>query len=341
MREAMFWAANDSGGIICGLCRFHCHIANGKRGRCGVRENREGVLYSLNYGLSVASHVDPIEKKPFFHVLPGSKSFSVAAMGCNFKCLHCQNYSISQVGSKECRIEGLPLTPQQIVDNALAAGCKSVAYTYSEPTVFFEYVYETAQLARQAGLTNLLVTNGYIAKEPLRLLAPLIDAANIDLKGFSADFYRKICGADLEQVLESLLCYRELGIWLEVTTLLIPEHNDDESQLRELAAFIVTQLGEDTPWHVTGFYPTYRLTDVAATAVETLLMAQQVGFDAGLNYVYIGNTNRDGGENTFCPTCGQRAIVRRGFEVVLNRVKQGHCLHCGTVIMGVGMDHSI
>ncbi len=295
-------------------------------------------MYSLNYGLAVANYVDPIEKKPFFHVYPGTKSYSIAAMGCNFRCLHCQNYSISQVDSTVEVIAGVPLSPQQVVDEALVAGCQSIAYTYSEPTVFFEYVYETAQLARAAGLANLFVSNGYIAKEPLRLLAPLMDAANIDLKGFSADFYRKVCGGDLEQVLESILCYREFGIWLELTTLLIPDYNDDEGELQALAAFIVENLGEDTPWHVTGFYPTYRLTDVPPTPVETLLKAQQLGFDAGLNYVYIGNTHKDGGENTFCSSCGQRVIVRRGFDVVLNRAPNGHCLNCGTIIAGVGME---
>lgn len=337
MREAMFWVTDDKGGVVCNLCRYHCHISKGKKGRCSVRENRDGVLYSLNYGLAVANYVDPIEKKPFFHVSPGTKSYSIAAMGCNFRCLHCQNYSISQADSTQGDIVGVPFSPQQVVDEALASGCQSIAYTYSEPTVFFEYVYEVAQLAREAGLANLFVTNGYIAKEPLRLLAPLMDAANIDLKGFSADFYRKVCGANIEQVLESILCYHEFGIWLELTTLLIPDYNDNDAQIRAMAAFIVEHLGEDTPWHVTGFYPTYRLTDIPPTPVETLLKAQQIGFDAGLNYVYIGNTHRDGGENTLCSSCGEIAIVRRGFEVVLNRVKNGHCLHCGNIIAGVGM----
>lgn len=341
MHEAMFWESDDGERVVCGLCRFHCHIAKGKRGRCGVRENQGGTLYSLNYGLSVATNVDPIEKKPFFHVMPSSKSYSIAAMGCNFSCLHCQNHTISQVDSHSGRVDGLPLTPQQLVDYALAAGCKSIAYTYSEPTVFFEYVYETAQLARQAGLANLLVSNGYMAKEPLRLLAPFLDAANIDLKGFSAEFYRKICGADLDQVLKGLLCFHEFGVWLEVTTLLIPGLNDDVDELGLLANYIVQNLGAQTPWHVTGFYPTYRMKDVAPTSVESLMTTQQVGFDAGLKYVYIGNCNKGDGENTYCPSCGQRAIIRRGFEVVLNRVKDGHCLHCGTEVAGVGMDHSL
>lgn len=338
MREAMFWTADGKGGGVCGLCRFHCRIGAGKRGRCGVRENRDGVLYSLNYGLAVANHVDPIEKKPFFHVYPGSKSYSIACMGCNFHCLHCQNYSISQVDSKRGEIVGVPLSPQQVVNEALATGCQSIAYTYSEPTMFFEYVYETAQLARTVGLANVFVSNGYIAKQPLHLLAPLLDAANIDLKGFSADFYRKVCGADLDQVLESLLCYRKLGVWLELTTLLIPGYNDDEEQLKRLAGFIVENLGSDTPWHVTGFYPTYRLIDVPPTPVETLLKVQQLGFDAGLNYVYIGNTHKDGGENTFCSSCGQLTIERRGYDVVSRQIKSGHCLNCGSIIAGVGME---
>ncbi|MDY0190539.1 MAG: AmmeMemoRadiSam system radical SAM enzyme [Desulfuromonas sp.] len=260
MHEAMFWTAAADGGVRCELCRFHCLIGEGQRGRCQVRENIAGVLYTLNYGLAVASNIDPIEKKPLFHVLPGSESYSVAAMGCNFHCLHCQNASISQVLPRVNDVVGSRLQPEKIVAQALAAGCKSIAYTYTEPTVFYEYAYATAKLAHAAGLANILVTNGYMAPEPLRQFAPFLTAANVDLKGFNPDFYRKLCGADLEQVMQSLLLYRELGIWLEVTTLIIPGYNDARDELVKLAAFIVDKLGADTPWHVSAFYPTSLLS---------------------------------------------------------------------------------
>ncbi|MCD6527292.1 MAG: AmmeMemoRadiSam system radical SAM enzyme [Desulfuromonas sp.] len=341
MREAMFWTVEEGDKVRCDLCRFHCRIADGHRGRCRVRENRGGVLYSLNYGLAVASHVDPIEKKPLFHFYPGSRSYSVATVGCNFRCLHCQNASISQLDSPKARIVGEVLSPQAIVDQALASDCRNIAYTYTEPTIFYEYAYDTACLAREAGLANLFVSNGYIAEEPLRHLATVLDAANIDLKGFSNDFYRKVCGAELEPVLESLRLYRKLGIWLEVTTLLIPGYNDDEAQVQGAAEFIANELGVETPWHVTAFYPTYRLTDAPPTPVSTLLKAQQIGQRAGLRYVYVGNVASDGGENTLCHQCGKTVIARSGFDVVDNRLRQGGCPDCGTLVPGVGMDGSV
>ncbi|MEA3465911.1 MAG: AmmeMemoRadiSam system radical SAM enzyme [Thermodesulfobacteriota bacterium] len=337
MREAMFWTAQQGGVVRCDLCRFHCKIGDGKRGRCRVRENCDGVLFSLNYGLAVASHVDPIEKKPLFHVYPGSRSYSIAAMGCNFRCLHCQNSSISQLEPPNVEVRGQSLSPQAIVDAALAADCRSIAYTYSEPTVFYEYAYDTACLAHEAGLANVFVSNGSIAEAPLRQLAPVLDAANIDLKGFSKDFYRTVCGGDLDQVLESLKLYRQLGIWLEVTTLLIPGYNDDEAQLQSVASFIVDNLGVETPWHVTAFYPSYRLLDVPPTPAATLIKAQQIGISAGLRYVYIGNVVSAGGENSICHECGQPVIVRRGFEMVANGLQRGGCPNCGTLFAGVGL----
>lgn len=338
MREAMFWTALEDGRVRCGLCRFSCRIADGHRGRCRVRENRSGVLYSLNYGLAIASHIDPIEKKPLFHVYPGSRSYSVATVGCNFRCRHCQNAAISQLASPDAPIEGQELSPQTIVDQAVATGCRTIAYTYTEPTIFYEYAYDTACLAKQAGLANLFVTNGYIAEAPLRQLAGVLDGANVDLKGFSADFYRNVCGAELDQVLDSLRLYRELGIWLEVTTLLIPGYNDDDEELRGAAAFIADELGAQTPWHVTAFYPTYRLTDAPPTPSSSLLRAQQIGQQAGLHHVYIGNVDTVNGENTVCPQCHQTVIFRRGFNVVDNRLRQGACPECDTAIAGLWLN---
>ncbi len=338
MHEAMFWTALADGGVRCELCRLHCRIDEGQRGHCQVRENIAGVLYTLNYGLAVANNIDPIEKKPLFHVYPGSKSYSVAAMGCNFHCLHCQNASISQVNPQINDIVGSRLMPEKIVAQAVAAGCKSIAYTYTEPTVFYEYAYATAQLAHAAGLANIFVTNGYIAPEPLRQLAPILTAANVDLKGFNPDFYRKVCGAKLEQVMQSLLLYRELGIWLEVTTLIIPGYNDSSEELVKLAGFIVDKLGADTPWHVSAFYPTYKLLDAPPTSPETLQRAQQIGFDAGLNHVYVGNLRSGAGEDTFCPACHAVLIERRRFAVTSNKIRHGLCPVCGAQIAGVGLD---
>jgi len=334
MIEARFWTAEEGGAVNCGLCRFHCRILPGRRGRCGVRENRSGTLYSLVYGRSVSSNVDPIEKKPLYHLLPGTLSYSIATVGCNFRCLHCQNYQIAQWPHTDPRIPGEELPPEEIVRQALANGCRSIAYTYTEPTIFFEYAYDTAVLARQAGLRNVFVTNGYITTEPLEAIAPYLDAANVDLKGFSDDFYREVTGARLAGVLETLKDYRRLGIWIEVTTLLIPGYNDSPDELRELAAFIRDELGAETPWHVTGYYPAYRM-DAPPTPVATLQQAERIGREAGLRHVYQGNRPGSGGENTRCPGCDKVLIERRGFNVAENRLVSGGCPACGAGVAGL------
>jgi pyruvate formate lyase activating enzyme len=339
MKKAQFWEPLDQNRVHCNLCRFHCRIAPGRRGICGVRENRDGTLYTLVYGLSIAEHVDPIEKKPLFHFLPGTRSLSVATAGCNFHCLHCQNYQISQLSREGGgEIPGQPRSPEQIVSRALDAGCRSIAYTYTEPTIFFEYAYDTAVLAREAGLKNVFVSNGYITTEALEKIAPYLDAANIDLKAFSDKFYREVTGASLAAVLECLRDYRRLGIWLEVTTLLIPEHNDTPDELQAMASFIVDELGADTPWHVTAFYPTYRMNDVPPTPPKTLLRARRIGQEAGLHYVYTGNVADVEGESTFCPQCGALVIERRGFRLGTCRLDHGKCRECGARIVGVGLD---
>jgi pyruvate formate lyase activating enzyme len=336
MKEAMFYQREGEGHVRCTLCRFRCRISRGDRGICGVRENREGTLSTLVYGALCAENVDPIEKKPLFHVLPGSRTYSIATMGCNFRCQHCQNYSISQV-PPDAVIQGVYRSPEEIVRKAKAAGCDSIAYTYTEPTIFFEFAYDTARLACEAGLTNIFVTNGYIAKEPLALISPFLHAANIDLKGFSEEFYREVVHASLSQVVESIIEYRRLGIWVEITTLLIPGLNDSEDELQGIASFIYNSLGADTPWHVSQFYPTYQLLDRPRTPLTTLRRAREIGRAAGLRYVYEGNVPGEGGENSWCPFCSTLLIQRHGYEIGVNRIRNGECPACGTEIAGIGM----
>ncbi len=335
MKEAMFYEKVDDGKVKCGLCRFRCLIPQGKRGICGVRENREGVLYTLVYGKAVAEHTDPIEKKPLYHFLPGSKSYSIATVGCNFRCLHCQNYGISQASPGGIDIPGAEVSPDKIVQKALAAGCSSISYTYTEPTIFYEYAYETAVLAVKAGLKNVFVTNGYITPEALAHIRPYLHAANIDLKGFSDKFYREVVHAMLGEVLDSILEYKRLGIWIELTTLIIPNHNDSDDELRAIARFIAEKVGVDTPWHVTQFYPTYKLTDQPRTPVSTLRRARQIGLDSGLRYVYEGNVPGEGGENTYCPNCSELLIQRYGYFIEGSRVENGKCPHCEFALDGV------
>lgn len=337
MHEAMLYEKLDEAMVRCGLCRFRCLIGDGRRGICGVRENRKGTLATLVYGKAVAEQVDPIEKKPLFHFLPGSRSFSVATVGCNFRCLHCQNYAISQSVWEGGDVGGYELSPDEIVRKAVASGCASISYTYTEPTIFFEYAYDTAVIAKKAGLRNVFVTNGYITPEALERISPYLDAANIDLKAFSERFYREVVHASLTEVLHCIIDYKRRGIWLELTTLIIPNRNDSDEELRQLARFIVDRVGADTPWHVSQFYPTYRLTDQPRTPLATLRRARQIGLDAGLNYVYEGNVPGEGGENTLCPGCGELLISRFGFRIGENRIRDGKCPSCATAVAGVDM----
>lgn len=336
MKEALFYERESNRRVRCGLCRFRCLIGDGRRGICGVRENRDGTLYSLVYGKLCAEHVDPIEKKPLFHVMPGSRSFSIAAVGCNFHCRHCQNYSISQVGPEE-PIRGVERTPQQIVQRAVASGCRSISYTYTEPTMLFEFALDTARLASQAGLANVFVTNGYISREPLAMIAPCLDAANIDLKGFSEKFYHDIVHARLSEVLDSIIEYKKQGIWIEITTLIIPDLNDSDGDLEGIASFIVNNLGKETPWHVSQFHPTFQLTDRPRTPLDTLRRASAIGRAAGLAYVYEGNVPGENGENSRCPSCSALLVERFGFAVSSNRIRNGACPDCGASIAGIGM----
>ncbi len=337
MKEAMFYKHGQKNEVVCGLCNHHCIIKEGRRGICGVRENRTGKLYSLVYGKSVAAGIDPIEKKPFFNFYPGTRAYSVATVGCNFRCLNCQNWDISQMPKgMEGKIIGDELSPEKVVSNAKSMECKSIAYTYTEPTIFFEYAYETAKLAHKERIKNVFVTNGFTSTEAIKKIAPFLAAANIDLKGFSEDLYHKLCGAKLQPVLDNIRLYKELGVWVEVTTLIIPGYSDDEHQLKEIAGFIKS-VGEDIPWHVTAFYPAYKLPNVSPTPVESLRMARDIGMKTGLRYVYEGNIPGEGGENTYCFSCGELLIKRYGFEIIENTLTDGRCSKCNTRIDGMGL----
>ncbi len=337
MKEASFYEKGENGAVHCFLCRHHCVITEGKRGICCVRENRGGTLYTLVYEKPCSWHVDPIEKKPLYHVFPGSKAFSIATVGCNFRCLHCQNHEISQLPRESAQIFGETVSAEEIVGQAHAAGCRSISYTYTEPTMFYEYAYDTARLAKEAGLSNNFVTNGYIEEAPLRAIRPYLDAANIDLKSISDTFYRKICGARVEGVLDSIKLYKSLGIWVEITTLVIPGHNDTDEELRAVAAFIKDEAGPETPWHVSAFYPTYKLTDAPRTPAKTLLRARQIGLEAGLRYVYTGNIPGLDGEHTYCYQCKKPVIERHGFSITGYALDAGGCKFCGAVIDGIGL----
>lgn len=335
MREARFYQVGKNGVIQCELCAHQCRIKAGRRGLCGVRENRDGVLFSLVYGHLVAEHVDPVEKKPLFHVLPGSRSFSISTVGCNFHCRHCQNFSISQPGMFAAdEVPGVLRSADFVVQSAEDSGCRSISYTYVEPTIFYEFAFDCCKLARTRGLKNIFVSNGYMSAPVTRELAPVLDAINIDIKSFRDDFYRQICGAHLQPVLDTVRLMRELGVWVELTTLLIPGLNDSEEELRELADWIVA-VDCAIPWHVTAFYPTYKMMDRPATPLRLLQRAREIGIAAGLSYVYEGNVPGSGGENSNCPSCQARLISRRGYMIEENRVGSGVCPQCGAAIAGV------
>lgn len=333
--EALLYESLENREVRCNLCSHRCRIKDGHTGICGVRENRGGVLETLVYGNLIARSIDPVEKKPLFHLCPGSLSFSIATMGCNFRCRFCQNADIAQLESGRNPIRGVNFTPEKIVEDALRGRCKSIAYTYTEPTVYFEFALETAKRASAKGIRNVFVTNGYMTAEALDMISPYLDAANVDLKAFSDDFYKKYCGSRIKYVKETLVRMKRLGVFVEVTTLVIPGLNDDPDELKALAAFIADELGPDTPWHVSRFHPCYRLTDRPSTPSATLVAAREKGFEAGLKYVYTGNIPGDIGENTFCPECREILIRRWGFNVEENRVRNGACPFCGTHINGV------
>jgi pyruvate formate lyase activating enzyme len=334
MKEATLYETLKQGRIQCRLCHHFCVIDDGQKGICGVRENQAGHLYSLVYGRLIAAHCDPIEKKPLFHFLPGTLSYSIATVGCNFKCTFCQNADISQMPLDQNRIVGDTVNPEDIVKTALDQGASSISYTYTEPTVYFETALDTARIAVSRGLKNIFVTNGYMSSACLDEIGRNLHAANVDLKAFNNAFYQDQCGAKLKPVLKTIEKMTDMGIWLEVTTLLIPGLNDDPKELKALAGFLA-QVNPGIPWHISRYHPTYRLTHIASTPVESIRRARDIGYESGLQYVYTGNVHGDDGENTFCHECRERLIDRTGFFVSENRVVQGHCKACGAPIPGI------
>ena len=336
--EAYLYESLKDSEVKCNLCNHRCNIKSGRRGICGVRENRAGVLETLVYGKVIARHIDPIEKKPLFHFLPGSLSYSIATVGCNFKCRFCQNADIAQMPSDHNgRIVGDAFSPEDVVAEAIKGDCKTIAYTYTEPTVYFEFAYDTAKLATEKGIRNVFVTNGYMTEEALQMIHPFLDAANVDLKAFSDKFYRTYCGARLTGVKETLVSMKSKGIFLEITTLIIPGLNDSPKELTALASFIAASLGTDTPWHISRFHPTYKLMDRPSSSIHTLTAAREIGVRAGLKYVYTGNVPGEEGEKTFCYACGKVLIDRWGFNVSNYAIIHGACKYCGALIDGVGL----
>ncbi len=334
--EAYLYESLKDKKVKCNLCHHRCIIKDGRRGICSVRENRKGILKTLVYGTVIARHIDPIEKKPLYHFFPGTLSYSIATVGCNFRCLFCQNADIAQMPSDgKGMIVGDAVTPREVVTAALKGDCKSISYTYTEPTVYFEFAFDTAKLAREKGIQNIFVTNGYMTAEALHMIHPYLDAANVDLKAFSEDFYKTYCSAKLRHVKEILKLMKSLGIFIEVTTLIIPGLNDNKNELEELAQFLADSLGRETPWHISRFHPTYKLTDRPRTPVETLVMAREIGIQAGLRYVYTGNVPGEIGEKTFCHQCGNVLIDRWGFFIRKNLIENHCCTHCGAKIHGV------
>lgn len=334
MEHARFWEEAADGKVRCILCPHRCLIPDGRTGICGVRKNYGGSLITLVWGRSIAANVDPIEKKPLFHFYPGSRAFSIATVGCNFRCRFCQNSDISQYPVETGRVTGDELPPVDVVASAVRTGCRSISYTYTEPTVYLEYALDTAKLAREQGLFNTMISNGYTSTDIIaHELRGTIDAANIDLKAFTEGFYRKLCSARLAPVLEAIQAYHDAGIWIEITTLVIPGENDSDAELRDIASFI-SSVSRDIPWHISRYYPRYRYDSAPPTPVSTLERAREIGLSEGLHFVYTGNVMGHEGEHTYCPGCGRLIIARRGFLVEENALEGTGCGHCGHTIPG-------
>ena len=336
MKEAMLYTKEADRKVRCHLCRHGCLIAEGNYGICNVRKNEGGALYSIFYGKPIAMSVDPIEKKPLFHYKPGSTSFSIATPGCNFQCGFCQNWEISQYGREEAvRLPSEEVSPQSIVGQASAHRCASISYTYTEPTIFFEYAHDIGKLAVQQGLGNIFVTNGYMTREAIEAMAGTLHAANVDLKSFRKDTYRKVMKAQLDGVLDSIRTLHQAGVWIEITTLIVPGMNDDPRELADIARFIV-ETGREIPWHVSRFTPRYQMDHAAPTPEKTIRQALEIGRKAGLRYVYAGNLPGDEAEHTRCSSCQELLIEREGFAVLKNVLDhKGACPKCGMKLDGV------
>lgn len=333
IREALFWEKLGGKSGQCHLCAHECKIPESKFGICGVRQNVQGILYTMTYAQLIAAHIDPLEKKPLYHFLPGSLSYSIAAIGCNFKCGFCQNWQISQASINDGETTpGRQMMPEQIVAQAKKNNCRSISYTYTEPTIFFEYAYDTARLAREAGLYNVFVTNGYMTRQALETIKPYLDAVNVDLKSYRDDAYRKLCKARLQPVLDTITAMNELGIWLEVTTLVVPGENDTDEELGQIAEFLA-RIDHNIPWHISQFHPDYEFLDHEVTPLVTLMKARELGKRAGLRYIYLGNVQE--GTDTNCYQCHESLIERRSMGVSRLHLKNDRCPACGAGISGV------
>lgn len=332
IKEAMFYHRVDN-GVKCDLCPLRCFLPEGFRGKCRVRINRRDTLYSMVYGLPASMNIDPIEKKPVFHFKPGSSAFSIATHGCNLRCAFCQNWQLSQSGPETGDPVFVP--PGQVVEQALYYKCASIAYTYSEPTVFYEYVYDTARLAKEKGLYNVYISGGYIEKEPLEALLPYLDVVKIDLKGFDDAFYRRIVGCRLSDILNTLKILKKHDKLVEIVNLVVPGLNDDMGEIRRMCRWIKNEMGADTPLFFTRFMPQYLLTNLPATPVETLERARDIAKAEGLNYVYVGNVPGNKYENTYCPRCGRVLVGRYGYTVTEDNIVDGKCRFCGQKIPGI------
>jgi pyruvate formate lyase activating enzyme len=334
-KEAMLFEKLPDESVHCFLCAHHCRIHNHDFGFCRVRQNIDQTLYTYAYGVAIANHIDPVEKKPLYHFLPGTSAYSVGTVGCNFHCGFCQNWQISQAADS-IRSEagyGLPLAPEDVVGRALANRCRSIAYTYTEPTIFFEYAYDTARLAREKGLRNIFVTNGFMTEQALETIAPWLDAANVDLKSWREDYYRQTCSGRLQPVLQSIRNMKRLGIWMEITTLLIPGENDSPDELEGIAGFIA-EVDAEIPWHISAFHPSYKFMDHRSTSAESLAKARDIGRKSGLRYVYLGNISAE--NHTFCPQCNKAVIKRQGRQAEPAGVGEGgQCTTCGRLIPGI------
>lgn len=334
--ETLIYEKLDNHKVKCQICSHFCSIKDGSRGICRVRENKGGRLMSLVYPKVIATSVDPIEKKPIFHLKPGSFSYSIATVGCNFKCSFCQNSNIAQMPADAGgMIQGRDLDPALIVKEAVKTGCDSVSYTYTEPTIFFELAFETARLAKAQGLQNIFVTNGFMSPEALKMVSPYLDAANVDLKAFDDRFYKTYCKAKLEPVKETIRQMKDMGILVEITTLLIPGLNDDEKDLNIMADFLANDVGPETPWHISRFHPCYRMTDRPSTPVSSLENAYEAGIAAGLRYVYIGNVPGNSSENTYCHSCKELLVKRNAYQVKNYLQENGKCPQCNTMVHGI------
>lgn len=332
-REALYWEIRGDGNVQCGLCPRRCFLGDGQRGFCRARKNIGGKLYTLTYGYPVAIHFDPIEKKPFAHVYPGTKSFSIATAGCNLRCKFCQNWEISQLDPGKVKVDYVPT--QEILQMAKESGAKTIAFTYTEPTIFYEYMLEIAKLAKDNNIDCVIHSSGFINDAPLRELSKYLKAANIDLKGFSDKYYADFCEGNLASILNTLKVLKEEGVWIEITNLVIPGANDSDQDILALSNWVKENLGADTPVHFSRFYPMYKLTDLSPTPVKTLVHAKEIATQAGLRYVYIGNIPADTGEDTICPVCHKLLVKRSGYTLLENNIVKGKCKFCGVIIPGI------